>query len=230
MPNALVPHSWVPVLISLVTPLAGLGAPDMLAAAALLPRPAVLLNAPPGSLVTPPRVVHGTPCWRTAEPGALRRVTCTASLHGALRGVASTGGAFMRRSSPAVCSASESEPPLAAAAAAGLVANAVVLVSLFFVATTGGGLPAGPFGVLGAVEGVSYLVVLGFVGAALRSKLSTGAGLPAGPAGLLGAAEGLSFLSVVGGLAVLALLAPQQGCVPNALPLVDYSSLVRVCK
>ena len=129
-----------------------------------------------------------------------------------------------------VCSASGDEQPLAAAAAAGLVANAVVFVSLYFVATTGGGLPAGPFGLLGAAEGVSYLVVVGFVGAARRSKLSTGAGLPAGPAGLLGAAEGLSFLSVLGGLAVLALLVAQQGCVPNALPLVDYSSLVRVCK
>ena len=143
---------------------------------------------------------------------------------------ARTNGAFARCSSPVVCSASGDEQPLAAAAAVGLAANAVVFVSLYFVATTGGGLPAGPFGLLGAAEGVSYLVVVGIVGAALRSKLSTGAGLPSGPAGLLGAAEGLSFLSVLGGLAVLALLVAQQGCVPNALPIVDYSSLVRVCR
>ena len=183
----------------------------------------LVLHAPPGPLVrTPPHSVHDAR-WRAAaaQPSALQVATCTA---------ARPNGAFARRSSPAVCSASGDEQPLAAAATARLVANVVVFVSLYFVATTGGGLPAGPFGLLGAAEGVSYLVVVGFVGAALRSKLSTGAGLPSGPAGLLGAAEGLSFLSVVGGLAVLALLVAQQGCVPNALPLADYSSLVRVCK
>ena len=183
---------------------------------------AALLHAPPVPLVrTPPHSVHNARWQATAaQPSTLQVAACTTR----------PNGAFARRSSPAVCSASGDEQPLVAAAAAGLVANAVVFVSLYFVATTGGGLPAGPFGLLGALEGVSYLVVVGFVGAALRSKLSTGAGLPSGPAGLLGAAEGISFLSVVGGLAVLALLVAQQGCVPNALPLVDYSSMVQVCK
>ena len=183
---------------------------------------AALLHAPPVPLVrTPPHSVHDARWQATAaQPSTLQVAACTTR----------PNGAFARRSSPAVCSASGDEQPLVAAAAAGLVANAVVFVSLYFVATTGGGLPAGPFGLLGALEGVSYLVVVGFVGAALRSKLSTGAGLPSGPAGLLGAAEGISFLSVVGGLAVLALLVAQQGCVPNALPLVDYSSMVQVCK
>jgi len=37
-----------------------------------------------------------------------------------------------------------------AAAAAGLVANPVVWVSLQSVKSTGGGLPAGPFGLLGS--------------------------------------------------------------------------------
>ena len=95
---------------------------------------------------------------------------------------------------------------------------------------SGGGLPAGPFGLVGALEGVSYLVIVGFVGVALRSKLTTGSGLPAGPYGLTGAAEGLSFLSVLAGLVVLAQLQLQQGCVPNALPLADYSAVVNVCK
>ena len=50
-----------------------------------------------------------------------------------------------------------------------------------------------------ALEGISYLVVVGFVLTSLRQKIKTGAGFPAGPSGLLGAAEGLSFASVLGG-------------------------------
>ena len=49
------------------------------------------------------------------------------------------------------------------------------------------GLPAGPFGLIGAAEGVSYLVVIGFVASSLLSKAISGSGLPAGPRGLLGA-------------------------------------------
>jgi hypothetical protein len=62
----------------------------------------------------------------------------------------------------------------------GLVANPVVWCSLVSVKTSGGGLPAGPFGLLGALEGVSYLIVVGFVVASIRQKLRTGTGLPAG--------------------------------------------------
>ena len=124
----------------------------------------------------------------------------------------------------------QESPLVIASAAAGLVANPVMWVSLYSVSTTGGGLPAGPFGLVGALEGISYLVVVGFVGAALYTKATTGAGLPAGPAGLLGAAEGLSFLSILAGTIVLALLLGQQNCVPNALPLVDYSDKVNICR
>ena len=119
---------------------------------------------------------------------------------------------------------------LGVAAAAGLIANPVMWLSLYYVATTGGGLPAGPLGLVGALEGVSYLVVVGIVGAALINKKTTGSGLPAGPNSLLGAAEGLSFLSVIAGIAVLLLLASKQGCVPNALPLIDYSDQLPVCR
>lgn len=115
-------------------------------------------------------------------------------------------------------------------ASAGLVANLVMWISLYFVATTGGGLPAGPAGLLGALEGVSYLVVVGLAGASLYKKATTGSGLPAGPSGLLGAAEGLSFLSILAGVAVLASLVTQENCVPNALPLADYSDSVPVCR
>ena len=115
-----------------------------------------------------------------------------------------------------------------AAAVAGLGSNAVMWASLYSVATTGGGLPAGPFGVVGLVEGVSYLLVVGLAGAALYSRISTGSGL--GRGALLGAAEGLSCLSVAAGATVLLLLQANQGCVPNALPLADYSDRVAVCR
>ena len=81
----------------------------------------------------------------------------------------------------------------------------------------------------GALEGISYLVVVGFVLTSLRRKIKTGAGGPAGPSGLLGAVEGLSFASVLGGLVVLWLLVLDRGCVPNAQPLLDYSAYVTVC-
>ena len=86
-------------------------------------------------------------------------------------------------------------------AAAGLVAAPILLFSVYNVAATGGGLDPGPYGLLGALEGVSYLAVVGIAGAGLVSKASKGTGLPAGPLGLLGLSEGLSFLSLL--LAVL---------------------------
>ena len=132
---------------------------------------------------------------------------------------------------PAIASsAGDEEPAYTATAAAGLVANPVMWVSLSYVATTGAGLPAGPFGLVGAIEGISYLVVVGLAGASLYSKVTTGSGLPAGRGGLLGAAEGLSFLSIVAGIAVLALSPGTENCVPNALPIADYSDKVNVCK
>ena len=90
----------------------------------------------------------------------------------------------------------------------GLGAACRHLVSLWTLKTTGCGLPAGPFGLIGAAEGISYLVVIGFVAAALLSKVTSGKGLPAGPGGLLGAAEGLSFLTALAGLAVLGFQGP----------------------
>ena len=91
------------------------------------------------------------------------------------------------------------------AAGTGLFANPIVLVSLYNVAATGTGLPAGPYDLLGALEGVSFLAVAAVVAAALFSKVTKGSGLPAGPLGLLGLAEGLSFLSLLGSLLVFPL-------------------------
>lgn len=113
--------------------------------------------------------------------------------------------------------------------AAGLAAQPVIWVSLYYVATTGAGLPAGPLGLIGGLEGISYLAIVGIVGVSLYSKVKTGSGLPAGPNGLLGAAEGLSYLSLLAGLVTLASLVGDQGCVPNAKPILDYSAYLPVC-
>ena len=71
---------------------------------------------------------------------------------------------------------------------------------------------------LGAAEGVSYLVVAGIVGWSLTTKVRTGSGLPAGPYGLLGAAEGVAYLTVVAIAAVFGLQFFQQGSLPGPLP------------
>ncbi len=86
-----------------------------------------------------------------------------------------------------------------AAIGAGLVANPVVAWSLYTKATTGAGLQGDA---LGALEGVSYLAVLGIAGWSAYSKATTGSGLPAGPGGALGAVEGVTFLSVLAAVAV----------------------------
>ena len=107
-----------------------------------------------------------------------------------------------------------------AAGVLGIISNPIMDYSLFVLKTTGCGLPAGPFGLLGAAEGVSYLVVIGYVASALVQKVRTGSGLPAGPFGLIGAAEGLSFLTFVAGLVVLGFQLTDYGYVPEAVPTV----------
>lgn len=101
----------------------------------------------------------------------------------------------------------------------GSAASCVVLWSEFTLKTTGCGLPAGPFGALGALEGISYLTIIGIIGASLSTKLKTGKGLPSGPGGLLGAAEGLSYLAAAVGIVVLGLQINDYGYVPNAVPI-----------
>ena len=75
----------------------------------------------------------------------------------------------------------EDEPigPLGVAATGlGLVACPVVFWSEYVLKTTGCGLPAGPGGALGALEGISYLVVAGIFGWSIVKKVTTGKGLP----------------------------------------------------
>ncbi|PKI71068.1 hypothetical protein CRG98_008533 [Punica granatum] len=79
----------------------------------------------------------------------------------------------------------------------GLISTPVIAWSLYTLKVTGCGLPPGPGGSLGALEGVSYLVVVGIVGWSIYTKSRTGSGLPNGPFGLLGAVEGLSYLCLL---------------------------------
>jgi hypothetical protein len=103
--------------------------------------------------------------------------------------------------------------------AAGTIAALVTLWSEYVLKTTGCGLPAGPAGLLGATEGVSYLSVVGVAAYSLYTKIKTKNGLPAGPGGILGAAEGLSYLAIGAGLVVLVFQLLDYGYVPNAVPM-----------
>lgn len=105
-----------------------------------------------------------------------------------------------------------------AAIAGGLVSNPVIVWSLYTLKTTGCGLPPGPGGSIGALEGVSYLIVVGIIGWSLYTKTKTGSGLPSGPFGLLGAVEGLSYLSLLAILAVFGLQFFEKGYIPGPLP------------
>ena len=101
----------------------------------------------------------------------------------------------------------------------GTVASLIVLYSEYTLSQTGCGLPAGPGGIYGAMEGLSYLEVAGIFILSLINKVTTGSGLPAGKFGALGAAEGLSFLAVIGGMGVLAYQMIHYGYIPNAVPM-----------
>lgn len=105
-----------------------------------------------------------------------------------------------------------------AAIAGGLVATPVIGWSLYTLKTTGCGLPPGPGGAIGAVEGVSYLAVAAIVGWSAYTKVKTGSGLPNGPFGLLGAVEGLSYLTLLAIFVVFGLQFAQQGSIPGPLP------------
>lgn len=100
----------------------------------------------------------------------------------------------------------------------GLISAPVIGWSLYTLKTTGCGLPPGPGGSLGALEGVSYLVVVGIVGWSIYTKSKTGSGLPNGPFGLLGAVEGLSYLSLLAILVVFGLQFLEKGSIPGPLP------------
>jgi len=100
----------------------------------------------------------------------------------------------------------------------GSVASIVVLYSEFVLKTTGCGLPAGPFGLVGAVEGVSYLGVVATCAAAAVDYFSDdGLERSDNPSRRLATALGLS--AAVVGIAVLAFQALDYGYIPNAVPM-----------
>lgn len=103
--------------------------------------------------------------------------------------------------------------------ALGTVASLITLYSEYTLKMTGCGLPAGPAGLLGLAEGLSYISVVGIGGFSLFTKIKQGRGLPAGPGGLLGAAEGLSFVAIFVGLVVLAFQILDYNYIPNAVPM-----------
>ncbi|XP_059642506.1 uncharacterized protein LOC132284407 [Cornus florida] len=115
-------------------------------------------------------------------------------------------------------SESESSTIAKVAIVGGLISTPVIGWSLYTLKTTGCGLPPGPGGSIGALEGVSYLVVVAIVAWSLYTKSKTGSGLPNGPFGLLGAVEGLSYLSLLAIVVVFGLQFFEQGSIPGPLP------------
>eukprot|EP00775_Hariotina_reticulata_P004981 gene4981-5223_t len=80
----------------------------------------------------------------------------------------------------------------------------------------GCGLPPGPYGLLGAAEGLSYLSVLGFAGTGLAARVGSGGkqGLP----GALVVPEVLAYGALGAGLLVLASQLKDYGYIPPPLP------------
>jgi hypothetical protein len=130
----------------------------------------------------------------------------------------------------------------------GLLAQPIIWASLVSVKTTGAGLPSGPFGIVGAVEGISYLLLLGWAGAGAWRRLrqndededdnlslsssssSSSSSSIKSSQSLAWLVENLSALSLVLGLLVLVSLVIDEGCVPNAKPILDYSAYLPVCE
>lgn len=84
---------------------------------------------------------------------------------------------------------------------------------------TGCGLPAGPYGLIGAAEGVSYLVISAIVILSLYSKFSTRTETANKEEGnIISFIEAVSLFLAVSGLAIAAYTAVIYGGLPNAVP------------
>eukprot|EP00898_Chlorokybus_atmophyticus_P000598 jgi/Chlat1/1539/Chrsp122S01811 len=141
-----------------------------------------------------------------------------------LRGAAAAGKPVRRVSSfrqsqssnrPLVTVAKDVSAQERAGIAAGGFFLPIVLWSEWQLRITGEGLPPGPFGILGAAEGIGYLVVVGLVAWSIYTKAQTGTGLPPGPYGLLGAIEGLAYLALGAGIVVFGLQILEKGGMPG---------------
>lgn len=106
----------------------------------------------------------------------------------------------------------------------GTIASIVVLRSEFVLKTTGCGLPAGPFGIVGAIEGISYLVVVATCASAVVDYFSSDddsdSSSPKKTATIARrVAVWLSLAAAIVGVAVLAFQLTDYGYVPNAVPM-----------
>jgi hypothetical protein len=104
----------------------------------------------------------------------------------------------------------------------GILASMVVLRSEFVLKTTGCGLPAGPFGIVGAIEGMSYLGVVGTAATAIVTATSANnddndnnnnIGI------LRRVAISLSVSAIIFGIVVLVFQIFDYGYIPNAVPM-----------
>ena len=126
----------------------------------------------------------------------------------------------------------------------GLLCQPVVWISLYFVKTTGGGLPAGPGGLIGAIEGLSYLLVVIFaLFPSLLPSLSFDEQKQQDDNGddddsvivttttmtIVEVTTLSSRITLVLGLLTLIGLIVDQGCIPNAKPILDYSAYLPIC-
>ena len=106
----------------------------------------------------------------------------------------------------------------------GILASMVVLRSEFVLKTTGCGLPAGPFGLVGAIEGVSYLGVVATTATAIVAATSDSKNNNDNDndnnIGLLRRlAISLSVSAIIFGIFVLVLQIFDYGYIPNAVPM-----------
>jgi hypothetical protein len=106
----------------------------------------------------------------------------------------------------------------------GILASMVVLRSEFVLKTTGCGLPAGPFGLVGAIEGISYLGVVAtaataIVAATSKNKSNNDYDNDNNIGLLRRLAISLSVSAIIFGIFVLVFQIFDYGYIPNAVPM-----------
>lgn len=94
----------------------------------------------------------------------------------------------------------------------------MVLYSEYTLKTTGCGLPAGPFGIVGAIEGLSYLGVVGICANAV-SKYFSDEGDNRSDTGARRLATTLGVSAALVGILVLGFQVMDYGYIPNAVPM-----------
>eukprot|EP00168_Porphyra_purpurea_P014006 TRINITY_DN3955_c0_g1_i1.p5 TRINITY_DN3955_c0_g1~~TRINITY_DN3955_c0_g1_i1.p5 ORF type:complete len:137 (+),score=34.13 TRINITY_DN3955_c0_g1_i1:299-709(+) len=106
-----------------------------------------------------------------------------------------------------------------AAVAAAFITFPTVAVSEYALLTTGCGLPPGPGGLIGAVEGVGYLAVAAIVVWSVVTKVQNRQGASRrGRAASSAPLRGLAWLLALGGLGAGAFVVWKFGGLPEAVP------------